>query len=602
MAVALALFIVFIERPAVKRSATPPSTALVSGLQREQVSLIEITQTNQPAVRLRRSGSLWHLEAPLHYPAQFHAAERWLQLLEQAQWVVRLPAAELNQPGASLADFGLAPPRLTVTLRQGDETFELRIGNFLALGRQLYVQLGGQPDVFVVDQQLAESLPSSVTAWRDTALVPFMSIAVSNVFAFSRIEVRPSSNGYTLQHEPLGGWRITRPVSARGDSVRITQFVQTMMSRWHVEEFVTDDPAVELASFGLQTPGQELVIGRGTNDLIVVQFGRSPTDRPELVYARLLNHTNIVLTARTNLDWLRLPYSLWRDRLLVHLDTNKVSEILGGNSLTNGAYRIRRQSNDVWRVVSPEELPVDAGLVAEFFDLLNSVEIGFEKDVVTDFSTYGLTEPAFEFTFRTATNGVTNAALPAVSFGTNTAGGTFARRSDETAVYSVQPALLEALPLAHWQWRDRSIWEFTTNEVQRVRLWHNNRTREILRNPDGKWQLAPGSTGALTLDLSFDETIFQLGSLKADRWVGMGRIELGPTRFGFLSNQVHRVSIETSRLGVLRTNTVEFGGVDDKGRPYALVRLEDDRPWFFEFPMPLYYQLVRRTLILPEDR
>jgi len=600
VAVALALFIVFVERPAAKRNETPPATALAPGLKRDRVSTLEIAQPDQPTVRLRRSGSLWYLEAPLHYPAQFHAAERWLQLLEQARWTVRLPAAELQQPGQSLADFGLSPPRMNVTLHQDDETFELRLGNALALGRQLYVQLGGQPDVFVVDQMIAEALPSSVTAWRDTALVPFMSIAVSNVFAFSRVEVRPASNGFTLQHEPVVGWRIARPISARGESVRISQFIELMMSRWQVEEFVTDDPTVELASFGLQTPVQELVIGRGTNDLLVVQFGGSPTNRPELVYARLLNHTNIVLTARTNLDWLRLPYSLWRDRLLVRLETNKVGEIIGANGQTNGAYRIRRQTNGAWRVVSPEELPVDAGLVAEFFDLMNSVEIGFEKDVVTDFSAYGLAEPAREFAFLTAPNGGTNATLPTVSFGTNTVGATFAKRSDETAVYSIQPGAFHALPLAHWQWRDRTIWEFHTNEVQRVRIWHHNQTRDVVRSPDGKWQLAPGSTGVLTLDLSFDETIFQLSSLKADRWVGTGRAELGPAYFGFDSNQVHRVAIETARHGVLHTNTVEFGGVNAEGRPYALVRLEGDQPWFFEFPMPLYYQLVKRTLTLPD--
>lgn len=602
MAAALALFILLVERPAANRRATPPSTALVPGLQREQVASIEIVQTNQAPVRLRRSGSLWYLEAPLHYPAQFHAAERWLQLLERAHWVVRLPPEEVKEQGESLAAFGLAPPRMTVTLRQGEDVWEVRLGNVLALGRQIYVQVGNQPDVFVTDQQLAEALPASVTAWRDTALVPFATIAVSNQLAFNRIEVRPASNGYTLQPDPASGWRVTRPISARGDSVRITQFIQMLMGRWHVEEFVTDDPAVDLATFGLQSPEQELVIGRGTNDLLVVQFGRSPTNRPELVYARSLNHTNVVLTARTNLDWLRLPYSLWRDRLLVRIDTNHVSEIVGGNGLTNGTYRIRRLTNGVWRTVSPEELPVDSELVGEFFAQLNSVEIGFEKDVVADLAAYGLTEPAREFSFLTATNGATNNPLPAVSFGTNATGAAFARRSDETAVYTVQRGLFDALPLAHWQWRERAIWEYQTNEVQRVRIWHNDKTREIVRGPDGKWQLAPGSSGALTLDLSFDETIFQLGSLKADRWVGTGRADLGPEFFGFRSNQVHRVSIETSRQGVLRTNTVEFGGVNAEGRPYALVRLDGDQPWFFEFPMPLYYQLVRRTLTLPDGR
>ncbi len=600
MAVALALFILLVERRGGDPSGEAASTTLLPGLKRDQVTTIQLVQTNQPPIRLRRSGSLWDLEAPLHYPAQFHAAELWLQSLERAQWVVRLSEEELKRQGETLAAFGLQPPRIAVTLQQGEQSLEIRIGNRLAVGQQCYVQVGDRPEVMVTDNQLAEVLPTTPSAWRDTALVPFTSIAISNKIAFNRIEVRPASNGYTLQPDPASGWRITRPISARGDVTRINQYVRMMINQWRIDEFVTDDPAADLEPYGLLSPEQELVVGRGTNDLLLVQFGRSPTNRPDLIYARLLGNTNIVLTARTNLDWLKLPYSLWRDRLLVRLDAREVTEIVGANGLTNGTYRIRRQTNGTWQVVAPEELPADAGLVSQFFEHMNSIEIDFEKDVVTDFTVYGLTEPAREFSFLTATNGVTNTPLPTLSFGTNVAGIGYARRSDETAVYSLQPGVFESLPLAHWQWRERTLWSFQTNEVQRVRIWHNGRTREVVRSPEGKWLLAPGSTGAL--DLSFDEAIFQLGALKADRWVGAGSAELGTAFFGFDSNQVHRVAIETLRQGVLRTNTVEFGGVNEQGRPYAAVQLGDARTWFFEFPMPLYYQLVKRTLTLPEGR
>lgn len=596
IAAALALFIFFGERR--DNGGEAPSTAVVTGFKRDQVSVIEITLTNQPLVRLRKVGSLWNLESPLHYPAHPVAAERWLQLLEQARWVVRLSSDELKSQGATLADFGLEPPQLTVSLQDGDRITEVRLGNRLAVGKQCYLQIGGQSDVFVVDNQLVEALPPTATAWRDTALVTFTSIAVSNKIAFDRVEVRPATNGYTLQPDPLAGWRITRPISARGDATKISQLVWMNIPYWRIEEFVSDDPAADLAAYGLQTPEQELVIGRGTNDLLTVQFGRSPTNRPDLVYARLLRHTNIVLTARTNLDWLRLPYSLWRDRLLVRLDTNRVSEIVGGNGLTNGNYRVRQETNGLWRVIEPVVLPADAALVSEFFAQLNGIEIGFEKDVVTDFAAYGLLEPARQFALMSATHGITTNLYPTVSFGTNLTGITYARRSDETAVYSIQPNTFHALPLAHWQWRERTIWEYQTNEVQRVRLWHNGKTREVVRSPEGRWSLAAGSTGAL--DLSFDEAILQLGSLRADRWVGLGRPEISRPLFGFASNQAHRVAVEISRKGVLQTNVVEFGGINNEGRPYAAVQLDDGQTWFFEFPLPLFYQFVKRSFVLPD--
>jgi hypothetical protein len=598
IALALACYIVIFERGAGDGPETAQSRVLLPGFKRDQVTVIELTQTNQPPIRLRKTGSLWDLEAPLHYPAQLHAAERWLLLLEQAQWLVRLTPGEIQEEGATLADFGLAPPLLTVTLRSGAESQEVRLGNRLAVGRQFYLQLADQADIFILDSRLLEALPASPTAWRDTALVTFSSIAVSNNITFDRVEVRPQAKGYTLQPDPLSGWRIARPISARGDTLKIGQLVYSVIPNWLVTEFVTDDPNADLAAYGLQTPEHELVIGRGTNDLLTVQFGGSPTNRPELVYARLLRHTNIVLTARTNLDILRIPYMYWRDQLLVRLDPARVHEIIGTSGSSNSTYRVRRQTNDTWRVVEPELLVADTNLVAEFFTHMNSIEVGFEKDVVTDFAAYGLTEPVRQFSFLNGTNTPTN-LLPTLSFGTNAAGLTFARRSDETSVYSVAPEKFYSLPLAHWQWRDRAIWNFQTNEVRRVRITQHGRTREVDRNPEGRWSLAPGSTGVL--DLRFDEAIYQLSNLRADRWVWVGRAELGGPTFGFTNSHPHRVAIEWSRNGVLRTNTVEFGGVTAQGRPYAAVQLGEDRTWFFEFPMPLYYQFVLPSLTLPES-
>jgi len=602
VAVALVLFIVFVERKGGDPDANAVATTLLPGFQRSRVTGLELLQTNQPPIRLRKQDGLWALDAPLHYPAQTYAAERWLLLLEQAKWVVRLTPEDLSNQGAHLSDFGLAPSQLLVQVHQEGQTIELRLGNRMAVGRQFYIQVGDQPDVFVTDSQLLETLPATARDWRDPALFSFASIAVGNKVNFDRIESSGSNSAfnYTLQPDPrTGHWRVTRPVAARGDRSKIERFLGTIY-QWQVEEFVTDDPGTNLTVFGLQMPEQQLAIGRGTNDLLTVQFGSSPADRPDLIYARLLRHTNIVLTARTNLDRLRVPAAFWRDHLLLHLETNRIEEIVGSAGSSNSLYRIRRQTNGAWELIEPELLPADSELVAQFFEGMSSIEVDFEKDVVTDFTPYGLVEPPRQFSFLSWTNGVATNYYPSVSFGTNTTGNAFARRSDEQTVYSIHSNVFFGLPLAHWQWRDRKVWSFTTNEVVRVKIWHEGRTREVLRGPEGRWELAPGSTGVL--DLSFDEAIYQMGSLQANRWIWVGQGELGRRAFGFESNRVHRLAIELSRGGILQTNTVEFGGSSSEGLPYAAVTFGDERTWFFEFPPVLYYQFVKSSLSLRDDR
>ena len=82
-------------------------------------------------------------------------------------------------------------------------------------------------------------------------------------------------------------------------------------------------------------------------------------------------------------------------------------------------------------------------------------------------------------------------------------------------------------------------------------------------------------------------------SEKAERWVWVGRRDLGGATFGVDTNKVHQVSIEVLQKGVTRTNVVEFGGVSDALKPYAAVQFGDDRTWFFEFPPALYYQFIK---------
>lgn len=599
IALALACYILLIDRRMGDDDITNMSRALFSDFRRDRVTSIEITETNQPIIRLKKENQIWELVAPIHYPAQSAAAERWLYLLEQANWVLRLSPKDIASQGASLPEFGLEPPQKVVTLVQGKQENVLRVGNRLAVGKQLYVQTDDQPDVLVTDELLLDALPANVTAWRDPALLTYSDLLLNNIAVsnINRLEVRPSTNGYILQTDPV---RITRPISARADVTRVSALLGRILPSWTVDQFVTDDPNVDLSQFGLQSPVKELIMGDGTNDVLGVQFGQSPTNRPDLVYARLLLHSNIVLTAQTNLEMLRIPVSFWRDHLLAHIDPQRVQAIVGSAGTTN-TYRIQQQTNGAWQVVEPETLPADRELVTNFFTGMNSIPIEVEREVVTDFASYGLASPARQFSFLTATNGGFTNIYTTLSFGTNTAGKAFARRSDETAVYSVDTDVFyKGLPLAYWQWRDRSIWNFQTNEVKRVRITDNDQTREIERTPEGKWRLAPGSSGVL--ELSFDEAVYQLGQLAADRWVWVGPRDLGGPTFGFATNEIHRVAIEVTQKGVTRTNVVEFGGASAELKPYAAVQFDADRTWFFEFPPALYYQYVKHWFHSIENR
>jgi len=602
--VALFLFIVLFERRESPESAAErASTSVVPGLRRDQITSVEINASGQPEIRMRKNGQFWMLESPVRYPA---TVEPWLFLLERATWFIRLSPEELKDQGDNLADFGLAPPRVTVVLNSGDQKTEVRFGDKIAVGNRFYAQVGDQEDVVITDALLFDSLPKSVDGWRDPALFNYRTIArPDGGFEIGRIEVGPPDQSYAFQPDLKESgrstirWRLADPLDARADSDRVNSLLYRIAPSWAVEEYVSDDPNAEVDQYGLLHPNLELAVMNGTNDVLSVQFGGSPTNRPDLVYARQVQFTNVVLTARSNIAVLQLPYSDWRNRRLISLETNRVAEITGSYLFGDQvfSYRLASDTNHVWRMAEPEVLPVDAELVNEFFTQMNTLRItAFEKDLVTDFAEYGLAVPARQFSFGIFTNLANTNGYPSLSFGTNTTDEAFARRSDEIAVYSIDPASFSDLPLTHWQWRDRNIWSFNTNDVKRVIIEQHGKKREVIRADDGGWRLAPGSTGVL--ELSFEEAVYQVSKLKADRWVAKGG-ESSASQFGF-SDPPHRVSFEVVQNGRTTTNSITFGGLRDGIFPFAAVKLNDGITWYFDFPYEPYHKVVNHNFKLPE--
>src|SRR5262249_11449962 len=148
-----------------------------------------------------------------------------------------------------------------------------------APGDQVFVQVVGTEGVYVVDSGLVRRIPRSDRDWRETAMADW------DHLQFDRVAV--TNNGRPPLELQITNrlWRVRRPMDARGDNARI----ETALRGLHdlrVFEFVSDDANPDLESFGLQTPDLSLAFLDNTNNVLVLQFGKSPTNQPNLVYAR----------------------------------------------------------------------------------------------------------------------------------------------------------------------------------------------------------------------------------------------------------------------------------------------------------------------------
>lgn len=592
VAVALALF-AFIVITELRRPAAPPpaptDAPMVPRLRSATVTRIELTRTNL-ALNVELHAGQWRLTQPVAYPANSLLLKTLLDVCARLRPQLVIPPEQVK----SLADFGLEPPQTTLRFHQGDAPVELRIGARTPVNNQLYVQVAGTPHVAVTDANLLEFLPRTADDWRDRQLLSLAGVK------FDRLNLlRTGARELRFQRNPTNGlWRIAVPTPPRrANTARLDELLATLV-RWPVQHFVSDNPSADLEPFGLVQPETEIAFGLGTNDTLVVQFGRSPTNQPGLVYARNLATTNVTLVSTELLDHLRAPvWEFSEHRLLDAFSPGQFNavEVRGRETFTLRR-QVNNETNVVWVADDALKTPADPQLMQSFLLNLETLEAReLEKEVVTDYAPYGLAAAARSITLlQSTTNAVgalTNRLVARLDFGTVSnlpPDRLYARRHDEGSVYVVPRGDVDGLAWALWQVQDRAVWNFASNHVTAVTVDFDGRSRRLTRATDGRWSEA-GQPVDEVRNVALEETIFRLGRLRAEQWVHLGADRL--PLYG-ISETRHRVSVELAGTPA-RTNVVTVGFMPQGRNPWAAVTDPRTRqPLVFEFPRPLFMDYI----------
>ena len=573
------------ERFAPRPQAGP--LRLLPGLEVGALQSVEILPANQRGIRAEFTNGLWQLTEPVSFPARAAAVTNLLKALEQAVPTTRITAAELGNMREANEKFGFNPPPVTVVLQPGDQ--HIQIGHKNGPGDQVFVKVVGRDDVAVVDADLLQRLPRSVDDWRETALVDFASLD------FDRLSVTNGAKILELDRNLTNGlWRMVLPMEARADRVKIGESLQKLQDLRALQ--FRDNPQSELDTFGLQPPGLSLAFKRGTNTVLLLGFGKSVAGETNQIYARRNGENTVLTVAAAALEPWHAAHETFRDRHLVS-PTGPLAaiEFHGAEVFT------LRRTNSTW-LVTPQNFPADPALVSALLTNLGALQVAqFYRDVVVapDLPALGLAEPWYKIFFQAAaTNAAlerTNLTIAELDFGTNQDGLIYARRSDESFVYTVSLSDFQQLPVAALQLRDRSIWNFSTNDVAQLTVRQNGKVRQLLRKEPGNWTLAPGSQGIMdeVTAAAIEETVYRFGRLQAEAWVERGG--QNRARYGFQPDGL-RLALEL-HSGI--NFEIEFGGEATVGSPYALVTLNQE-PWIFEFP-PMLYQLVQSFLTIRSD-
>ena len=558
-------------------------TRVIRDLRPSAVTWVQVRPQGQLEIQAKRVNDAWQLTEPIAYPAQSASVDHLLQALANLTSATYITAAELkNQPKAD-EDYGFKNPQASLIIRQPEKQIQVLIGTLTAPGDQVFVQLVGVDAVHVVDAGLLKLIPRSPNDWRDTALLRIKNLT------FDHISVNNAARRLQFM-KVVDTWRMIAPIEARADGARIQECLQRL-DGMEVSRYVSDDANADLESFGLQPPDLEITLGEGTNTVAVLQFGKSTTNNPAQVFARRLGHNSILAVPAE-------PLAQWRGSVKDFRESHLISEpdwVTALDIQGKESFSLIQQASNSWQVM-PQNFPADTTTVQSVLTNLAGMQIvEFTKDVVTpiDFTNYGLATPVIKYTLKTPRPGSsTNSILVELDFGATENERVFVRRSDETSVYAVQKNVVESLPVAPVQMRERQIWNFSENDIKQLTIRQQGKVRQILRKGPHNWSLAAGSQGMIN-DLAIEESVRPLCRLAAGAWVARGEQER--ERYGLGENSLQL----TLELKNGEKRTVSFGDAARNEGAYAGVTV-DNEFWIFEFPASLY-RFVSLYLTIPAN-
>lgn len=488
--VALLAVILYARREWIAEQELARVSKRVLGDEPVGMTSLEITAAGRPGkIRLERASETapWEIKSPIDWPANDFAIRRIIQELQFLEPQTSFAVDGLGKNGQSLADYGLAPAKLTLEFTRPARasggsavTTTLRIGDTTQVGgNRLYVLSPDGKTVHVVNRSLAESLIVGMDELRTDA---FFTIPVFEVRSLGLQAAAPAPR-VRLRRGDNARWSFEAPIVARASKAD-AEVVISGLNRLRAVQFVTDPATPDT---GLDKPSLRVTLeGNSRRETLLVgqPFPVPPTFKKDALnpatpyYAHLEDRSQVFVTLIPDrlLDTLRRAQEKLRDTRVLDFDPAAVTSVSLAAAGQPEPLVLRREdsaSPSVWRIVrsaGAPALPADTKFVTNLLQRLALLTVtphtanasGFLRDAPTDaeIENYGFNLPQREIVL---TLGTDTASAPAKKItlqigasGIN--GGTVqARVLGQPFIYAVAADTLNELPVATNVYRERTL-------------------------------------------------------------------------------------------------------------------------------------------------
>ena len=505
----------------------------VLALDRDDIDGI-VVSSNDERVELRRTGQSWNLLTPVKDRADQSVVNEILTRCE----ILRKEAVieEETLDARKLADFGVAQPGLRLKLTGRKAPPELWIGKDTAVEGKIYVRLENRGPVFVTGDEIRKIVVRKADDFRDRRLTE------ADAAHTTRFSVKTAAGEIEVS-KTADHWGLERPLKARADDRRVSDFIDAMLGLQIVA--FAPDKGVNLNAYGLGEPRASLTFHTSNDEKpLVLELGAADEKTGNL-YGRLSGREAVYLLPKRLARLFTLTPNDLRDRHLLRVDMDIVDrltlEAAGKPKLV-----FQRQQEQWIRRDGARTEPVNPVKMLALVKALQTREIGaFVTDVASDLPKYGLDHPRLHVTFSSFSSENTAETVAgehpflSVDFGADGPDGVYARVEDEPFIIAVPRTLLDEIDSDPVRWRPLPVFNLKPEQIVALEITPGV-SGSAAASPapafvcsGSSWAAAPGRAG--TAETTHVQSLINtLASLSAMRWEASGALP-GPvdTRISF---------------------------------------------------------------------
>lgn len=305
----------------------------------------------------------------------------------------RLPPPPNGKP-YDLAEFGLAPPLITATIRYGDKSATVRLGKQIAVGTDRYAQLDGVDHVFLVDPGLFLALDKSPAELMDRKIFDLDFTKLGGI-TLEATSADGGTKGKVELAREQEVWTIEGDRSLPIDRTEMERLGATLRGLEAVD--LLDAAGFDAAKAGLAEPRLRATVREEKNGKsVTLAIGAPVPDKPDLVYARIGDGPGAITLKADQAAILAPELNRLRSKIYFDLPDSLLQRVVVE---TPAGKTVLKLDGDTWTAESPAGLPIDYGSVHNFLMRIRVFTVvQFVGAAEGDLARYGLASPRFSLT------------------------------------------------------------------------------------------------------------------------------------------------------------------------------------------------------------